>query len=477
MFRISAREDGIPKRCGDRPQPTQGLDIMLRYTAAQVVQNALGQGVIRPLDIAGDIHVATVFFQNDRVRNHAGIAFDLFLLGINTYNPLDILFTQAVLGTFLFESTTCVDEENTLAYICVFLVDEHQARGNTGAIEQVRRKAYDTAEGYVEKFIYALLSKRESGRFPDDEEFTAALATKQVYLMRGKYKAYLFERLENFGTIETKDVYTHLDNNVYTIEHIMPQHLSPAWTESLGANAAEIHSTWVHRLANLTLTGYNPNLSNKPFVEKRDAEEGGYKASGLKMNQRISGKESWGLPELEERNAELMTLAKKIWSYPQTKFVPAEREFDSCTLDDENAELTGRDIVKYSYQNVEQPVTSWADMFEHVIKFLHQKDKSILSGLAYSTSTSTDLVNYVSSTEDGLRSALKIDDNIFVERNTSTAMKISILRRLFVLYDADPMDLVFFLKDTESEKVAEAGRHDVRRRYWTYLVCHSNRLG
>ena len=41
---------------------------------------------------------------------------------------------------------------------------------------------YDnTADNYVQKFIYALLSKKESGRFPDDEEFTAELAAKQVY--------------------------------------------------------------------------------------------------------------------------------------------------------------------------------------------------------------------------------------------------------------------------------------------------------
>ena len=73
---------------------------------------------------------------------------------------------------------------------------------------------YDSnADKYVQKFIYALLSKKESGRFPDDEEFAAALASKQVYQMRGKYKAYLFERFENYGTIETKDVYEHLDNN------------------------------------------------------------------------------------------------------------------------------------------------------------------------------------------------------------------------------------------------------------------------
>ena len=60
----------------------------------------------------------------------------------------------------------------------------------------------------------------------------------------------------------------------------------------------------------------------------------------------------------------------KIWAYPCTSFVPAEKEFDSCSLDDENTSLTGRDIVKYSYLNVEQPVTSWVDMFEHVVMFL-----------------------------------------------------------------------------------------------------------
>ena len=350
----------------------------------------------------------------------------------------DVLQIFLITENYLFRRNICEVPTNALNKIFLNLNREILRYDNT-------------ADNYVQKFIYALLSKKESGRFPDDEEFTTALGSKQVYQMRGKYKAYLFERFENFGTIETKDVYTHLDNNVYTIEHIMP-------------------ATWLHRLANLTLTGYNPNLSNKTFAEKRDSEEGGYKVSGLKMNQKISNKESWGLPELEERNDEMITLAKKIWAYPQTAFVPAEKEFDSCTLDDENAELTGRDIAKYSYQNVEQPVTSWTDMFEHVVKFLHQKDKSVLSGLAYSSSSSTDLANYVSSTEEGLRSALKIDDHIFMERNNSTAMKISILRRLFSLYDADPMDLVFYLKDTESEKVAEASRYEIRKRYWTYAL-------
>ena len=330
---------------------------------------------------------------------------------------------------------------------------------------------YDnTTDHYVDKFIYALLSKKESGRFPDEEEFITALAEKQVYQMRGKYKAYLFERFENFGTIETKDVYKHLDNNEYTIEHIMPQHLTPAWTEALGPNYAEIHETWLHRLANLTLTGYNPNLSNNTFIEKRDAEVGGYKVSGLRMTQKIATKSSWGLPELEERSKEMIEYAQKIWSYPSTTFQPAEKEYDSCTLDDENYDLTGRDIVKYSYQNIEQPVASWADMMEHVVKFLHQKDKSVLTSIAYNESSSTDLAHYVSTSEKSLRSAMKIDDGIYFEKNTSTTLKISILRRLVALYKVDPMDLVFFLRDAAQDKVADEDRHEVRRKYWTVAL-------
>ena len=340
---------------------------------------------------------------------------------------------------------------------------------------------YDnTPNDYVDKFIYVLLTKKESGRFPDDAEFTGALENKAVYQMRGKYKAYLFERLENYGTIEAKDVYTQLDKSVYTIEHIMPQHLTPAWVEALGPNAEEIHTIWLHRLANLTLTGYNPSLSNNPFIEKRDAKKGGYKASGLRMNQKISQKDSWGLPELKERNSELLAYAKEIWSYPSTSFVPSEKEYDSCSLDDESFDLTGRDIVKYSYQNLEQPVTSWADMLERVVKFLHQKDRSVLSGLAYSQSSATELASYISTDPEKLRSAIKVDEDIYFEKGSSTAQKMSVLRRLFALYNLDPMDLVFYLRDEESDKAADESRYEIRKRYWTYALpliqqAHSHR--
>lgn len=362
-----------------------------------------------------------------------------------------------IVENYLFRRNVCEVPTNALNKIFLTLNKEILRYDNT-------------TDRYVDKFIYTLRSKKDSGRFPDDREFAEALATKQVYLMRGRYKGYLFERFENFGTVETKDVYAHLDHNDYSIEHIMPQHLTPAWIESLGTNASEIHEDWVHRLANLTLTGYNPSLSNKSFQEKRDAEQGGYRSSGLRMNQKIAQKDSWGLPELEERNREMVARALQIWLCPQTDFRPAEKEFETCTLDDEETDLTGEELVRYSLFGIEQPVSSWADMFEQVIRFLHQKDKSVLLTLAYSENKNMDLSAYVSSTADSLRSALKIDEGIYCEKNTNTVLKLSVLRRLFALYGVEPLELVFYLKDQNSEKAAESSRYELRKQYWTYAL-------
>lgn len=370
----------------------------------------------------------------------------------------DVLQVFLITENYLFRRNICEVPTNALNKVFLTLNREILRYDNT-------------ANQYVDKMSYALTSKQESGRFPDDGEFTATLSSKQVYLMRGKYKEYLFERYENYGTISTKDVYEHLENGDYSIEHIMPQHLSPAWVEELGENAEEIHKTWVHRLANLTLTGNNSALSNKTFAEKKAAMEDGVKV-GLKMNLKIIQKSSWGLPELEERDREMVEQAKQIWFYPVTDYVPQEKEFESCTLDDENYDLTGRKIVKYRYQNAEQPIDSWADMFERIVSYLHNKDHSVLLSLSYGTGSELfkELSNYVKSSDESLRSPWKVDENIYIERNISTELKISILRKLFTLYDADPMDLVFYLADDKKEKESREDRFQLRKRYWTYAL-------
>ena len=92
--------------------------------------------------------------------------------------------------------------------------------------------------------------------------------------------------------------------------------------------------------------------------------------------------------------------------------------------------------------------------------------------LSYSSDSDDELSVYVSSNPKDLRGTLEIDNGIFVERNTSTNVKISMLRRFFKVYGANPEDLVFYLKDgAENDQEDEIGtRYEIRRRYWAFAL-------
>lgn len=329
---------------------------------------------------------------------------------------------------------------------------------------------YDgTEDNYAAKFKYALLSKKERARFPDDTEFITAFAERQVYLMNSKNKIYILEKFENYGTAEDKDVYRHIDEGEYSIEHIMPQHLTPVWVKELGEDYERIHEEWLHRMANLTLTAYNSKYSNSPFTEKKNMKNG-FHESGIRMNTYIAQMDKWTLAELEARSMHLMKRALEIWASPVTDYRPEEKQLDSFTLDDDT-NLNGRQIARFSYKNIEQPVTSWIDMFERVLKMLHAEDKSVLSKLAYTTDDSTELTQYVSTRQADLRESAEIEDGLYVEKNTSTLLKFSLLRRFFKLYNADPTDLVIYLRDSDPADDKLTGtRYELRKRYWAYAL-------
>lgn len=97
-------------------------------------------------------------------------------------------------------------------------------------------------------------------RFPNDEEFKRDLMNRDLYNF--PRKSYWLRRLENYRRKE------RVLMSEYTIEHIMPQNknLSPQWRQDLGPFWEDIHNTKLHNFGNLTLTGYNSEYSNHPFV-------------------------------------------------------------------------------------------------------------------------------------------------------------------------------------------------------------------
>ena len=397
-------------------------------------------------------------YRLNRLESTVTRPFFLEVLRLFDEGKLDILQVAEIFLTtenYLFRRTICDLPTNALNKIFLLL---HR--------EIVR---YDgKEENYVEKFKYALLSKKERARFPREEEFSSAFTERQIYLMNSKNKIYILERLENFGTVEDKDVYSHCDDGTYSIEHIMPQHLTPTWVNDLGEDYEQIHEIWLHRIANLTLTAYNSKYSNSSFTEKKTMENG-FDDSGIRMNTYIAKKDKWTLAELEERNDYLLKRSLEIWKLPETEFQPAEKELDSYTLDDEAGDLTGRLIAKFSFRNTEQPVSSWVEMFQKVIQILYAEDKTIITKLAISDDEN--LAVHFSINANNFTKCLEIGDGIYVWTNTSTQSKLSVLNRIFNLYGADPSDLVFYLRDESEASEEEIGtRYELRRKYWTYAL-------
>ncbi len=409
----------------------------------------------------GDKRLSTCIYRLNRLETTVTRPFFLEVLRLNRegiLNMNDVVEVFLVTENYLFRRTICELPTNQLNKIFLLLHNE-----------VIRYNG--TSDDYVEKLKYALLSKKERARFPEDVEFTEAFGNKQIYSMNAKNKMYILERFENFGTIEDKDIYRHFDDGDYSIEHIMPQHLTPAWAESLGENYEQIHETWLHRMANLTLTGYNSKYSNNTFYEKRDMKNG-FRDSGIRMNQWIATCEQWGEAELEERNVYIKRRALEIWASPVTTYKPVKKQLESYTLDDE-INLTGRKIARFVYLTMEQPVKNWAEMFENVVRMLHLGDKSVLNNLAYETDDSVDLSVYVSYKKENLRNYIQIDSGIYVERNTSTWTKLSILRRLFALYKLDPSDLIFYLRDEDDldgDEGIAGSRYELRKKFWAYAL-------
>ena len=403
--------------------------------------------------------LSSCIYRLNRLETTVTRPFFLEVLRLKNEDKLSIEEVVDIFNTtenFLFRRTICDLPTNMLNKIFLTLHKDIVRFDNT-------------TDDYVNKFKYVLLAKKEKARFPNDDEFAESISTKSIYLMNSKNKMYLLERFENFGTVEDKAVWKHFDQGDYSIEHIMPQHLTHSWVESLGANYDEIHETWLHRLANLTLTAYNSKYSNNTFLEKRDMKNG-FKDSGIRMNQKISQCDKWGLKELEERCIYTKNRSLEIWASPITTFKPAEKQLDTYTLDDDE-NLSGRQILKYSYKNTEQPVTSWVDMYQKVLQLLHSEDKSILNKLAIADETEYDLALHVSNTKDSFSSCVEIDDGIYVWTNTSTHYKISLLKKFFKMYGADPIDLVFYFKneDDTDEELLDT-RSETRKKYWTYAL-------
>lgn len=185
-------------------------------------------------------------------------------------------------------------------------------------------------DNLLESYQVNLVLKESYRRMPNDEEFASNFAVKDIYNLTGRNKEYIFNKLENWGFDENHPIV--LDKKI-SIEHIMPQNpnLCQEWVDDLGPNYKEIQKTYLHTIGNLTVTGCNPKLSDKPFLEKKEFDECGYRNTIFRLSKDyLAHLDTWNEEEINKRANKLILRALNIWEYPVVsqeiidKYVPKE---------------------------------------------------------------------------------------------------------------------------------------------------------
>lgn len=213
-----------------------------------------------------------------------------------TLSKPDLLATVRLVEAYVFRRAICAIPTNTMNKTFATF---------TKALKKDR---------YFESIQAHFLSMPSYRRFPSDDEFRRDFQTRDLYNFRSR--SYWLRRIENYGRKERVAI------NEYTIEHILPQNenLSPKWRADLGEDWQRIQQTWLHTLGNLTLTAFNSDYSDRPFVEKRDmpnAPEKGFMQSPLKLNQGLGILDAWNEETIKARAAKLADIGVALWSAPQ----------------------------------------------------------------------------------------------------------------------------------------------------------------
>ncbi len=171
-----------------------------------------------------------------------------------------------------------------------------------------------------------------------NNEFLSSLLDSNIYEVNKNISRLIMIDLEReYGTFFHKQRKDDLDDKDekgrfrWTIEHIMPQskNLSESWKKSINIDGnlndeeiSKIQTDYIHKLGNLTLTGYNSEMSNRDFIEKRDykgksTEDYSGLRTGLFLNKSIFDddpqKDSWNQEDIQRRTEELGKLLVKLY--------------------------------------------------------------------------------------------------------------------------------------------------------------------
>jgi len=302
----------------------------------------------------------------------------------------------------------------------------------TNALNKIFMNLYDKVEpkNYLFSIQKSLLQRSGVQRFPRDTETINALKEKDVYNIKPKNRTYLLERLENYQNNEPVIIEGNSD---ITIEHIFPQNPDAKWKIELGADEYNlIKENYLNTIGNLTLSGNNGKLGNKPFLEKRqmnyEGKEQGYIFSRLWLNRDLKEQSKWDKEEIENRANLIAERFIKIWEIPDIQ-IEVETISDEINIfDAEDPKFKKLEYAIFFNQKLE--ITQVSKLYIEVFKQLFD--------LQPETFFTSDIGKRLSLTktpvEDDVRQAVHLNDTYYIEANMDSVGKFDRIKQALTIF-------------------------------------------
>lgn len=304
---------------------------------------------------------------------------------------------------------------------------------------------------YLDVFKYSVMTANGIYTFPNDKKFESAIKENSLYAQIPKLCKYMLLRIENYGRDKERVVSDNL-----TVEHVMPQSTpkNTYWQNYLGLDWQNVYANNVHTLGNLTLTGYNSDLSNKPFEDKKKMDKG-FCSSPLKLNKYLSEVDEWNEENIKRRGEMLADIALKCWpsfSYAGN-YSYKESHYNSVSLDGDIGVAQGRKPEFAEWDDKQIFASSWKFLYSEVMNLLYQEYQDKMQR-AFDFGNQGTFAGIISKTEEktGLRGEKLweqiIDDNpIYFYMNNSAVDFLTALIKWFEYLKVDLDSFTVYFKE------------------------------
>lgn len=322
-----------------------------------------------------------------------------------------------------------------LSYSIRRLICEVGSNSLRGLYKTLYARVFNREENkkhYYDAIVSFLLQLTSKDGIPGDSDFVFSLKERNLYRKNALCK-YLLTSVENQG--KEKLV---MDN--ITIEHILPQNknLSTSWQKMLGEDWETVRDHYLHTLGNLTLTGYNSELGDLPFLEKQKKLSETVTHITV-LYEDVKEKTVWNQKEIENRAQHLADQILKLFpiEMPEVTITFSDPRYQLYTAAD-SGNATYKHVNYYELLGERVNVDNFAGMVRSVARKLYQMDPSIIDRMARNNEKIQSWVNPAFSYESNLvRNPVKLveDADLYISTGYSAYDCISFIRALLRNYN------------------------------------------